>query len=227
MTLSLNLSINQITDSEFIRRLREIVDSLDLSPKRINFEITENLFIHNLSLVSSVLEELREMGFGVHLDDFGTGFSSLSYLTELPIDVIKIDRSFIRKLGSQHEPLELLESIVSIGKNLKKAVIAEGIETEEQLAILKGLNCQYGQGFLFSPALLAPDLGSLMLEWPHPSADKLETAHDKDSRINRMQYINFSAASRLLIPHLFPLNTFCTSYTFLKFTRSMLPLEHL
>ncbi|GAH34856.1 unnamed protein product, partial [marine sediment metagenome] len=110
---------------------------------------------------------LQEMGFSIHLDDFGTGFSSLSYLTELPFDVIKIDRSFINKLGAQNEPLELLESIVSIGKNMKKDVIAEGIETEQQLAILKGLNCQYGQGFLFSTALPAPDLESLLLEWQY------------------------------------------------------------
>ncbi len=112
-----------------------------------------------------MLQELREIGFSVHLDDFGTGYSSLSYLTELPFDVIKIDRSFISKLGSQNEPVELLDSIISIGKNLKKDVIAEGIETEEQLAILKDLNCQYGQGLLFSPALPEEDMETLLLEW--------------------------------------------------------------
>jgi diguanylate cyclase (GGDEF)-like protein len=167
MTLSLNLSISQITDSEFTRRLREMMDSLEFPTSRINFEITENLFIHNFSLVSSVLTELQEMGFSVHLDDFGTGYSSLSYLTELPFDVIKIDRSFINKLGSQSETPELLDSIISIGKNLKKDVIAEGIETEEQLSILKGLNCQYGQGFLFSPAQTAIELESLLLDWQY------------------------------------------------------------
>ena len=167
MTLSLNLSISQITDPEFTSRLRETVDSLEFPASRINFEITESLFVHNVSHVSSVLLELQEMGFSVHLDDFGTGYSSLSYLTELPFDVIKIDRSFINKLGSKNESLELLESIVSIGKNMKKNIIAEGIETEEQLAILKGLNCQYGQGFLFSPALPAPDFESLLLEWQY------------------------------------------------------------
>ena len=165
LSLSLNLSISQITDSEFTRQLRQLVDSLGFSPSRINFEITENLFIHNLSFVSAVLQELREMGFSVHLDDFGTGYSSLSYLTELPFDVIKIDRSFINKLGTRNEPVELLDSIISIGKNLKKDVIAEGIETEEQLAILKNLDCQYGQGFLFSPGLPAEDLESLLDDW--------------------------------------------------------------
>jgi EAL domain-containing protein (putative c-di-GMP-specific phosphodiesterase class I) len=165
MSLSLNLSISQITDSEFTSQLRQIVDRLGFSPNRINFEITETLYIHNLSFVSAVLLELQEMGFSVHLDDFGTGYSSLSYLTELPFDVIKIDRSFIRKLGTQNESIELLDSIISIGKNLKKGVIAEGIETEEQLAILKDLKCQYGQGLLFSPALPAEDLETLLLEW--------------------------------------------------------------
>jgi len=167
MDLSLNLSINQITNPEFTRELRQLVDSLDFPASRINFEITESLFIHNISLVSSVLLELQEMGFSVHLDDFGTGFSSLSYLTELPFDTIKIDRSFINKLGSRNETLELLESIVAIGKNLKKDVIAEGIETEEQLAAIKNLNCRYGQGFLFSRALPPPDLESLFLEWQY------------------------------------------------------------
>jgi diguanylate cyclase (GGDEF)-like protein len=165
MSLSLNLSISQITDSEFTSQLRQVVNSLEISPNRINFEITENLFIHNLSFVSAVLLELQEMGFSVHLDDFGTGYSSLSYLTELPFDVIKIDRSFVSKLGTQNEPVELLDSIISIGKNLKKDVIAEGIETAEQLAILKDLNCQYGQGYLFSPALPAEDFETFVLEW--------------------------------------------------------------
>jgi diguanylate cyclase (GGDEF)-like protein len=165
LSLSLNLSISQIIDSEFTSQLRQLMDSLEFSPNRINFEITENLFIHNLSLVSDVLLELQEMGFSVHLDDFGTGYSSLSYLTELPFDAIKIDRSFIKKLGTQNEPVELLDSIISIGKNLKKDVIAEGIETGEQLAILNDLNCQYGQGFLFSQALPAVDMESFLLEW--------------------------------------------------------------
>jgi EAL domain-containing protein (putative c-di-GMP-specific phosphodiesterase class I) len=172
MTLSLNLSISQITDSEFTSRLREIVDSLGFPPSRINFEITENLFIHSFSLVSSVLTELQEMGFSVHLDDFGTGYSSLSYLTELPIDVIKIDRSFISKLGLKNETPELLDSIISIGKNLKKDVIAEGIETEEQLSILKDLNCPYGQGFLFSPAQTPIELESLLLDWQYGKISK-------------------------------------------------------
>jgi EAL domain-containing protein (putative c-di-GMP-specific phosphodiesterase class I) len=165
MSLSLNLSISQITDSEFTRQLRQLVESLGISPDRINFEITENLFIHNLPLVSAVLLELQDMGFSVHLDDFGTGYSSLSYLNELPLDVIKIDRSFVTNLGSQYEHVELLDSIIAIGRNLKKEVIAEGIETEEQLAILKDLNCQYGQGFLFSPGLPFVELESLLLEW--------------------------------------------------------------
>jgi len=165
MSLSLNLSISQITDSEFTSELRQIVDRLGFSPNRINFEITETLYIHNLSFVSAVLLELQEIGFSVHLDDFGTGYSSLSYLTELPFDVIKIDRSFISKLGTRNESIELLDSIISIGKNLKKGVIAEGIETEQQLAILKDLKCQYGQGLLFSPALPAEDLETLLLEW--------------------------------------------------------------
>jgi EAL domain-containing protein (putative c-di-GMP-specific phosphodiesterase class I) len=90
-----------------------------------------------------------------------------SDLTELPFDVIKIDRSFVSKLGSQNEPLELLDSIISIGKNLKKGVIAEGIETQQQLKALKDLNCRYGQGFLFSPALAPADLESLLLEWEY------------------------------------------------------------
>ena len=165
ISLSLNLSISQITDSEFTHQLRQLVDSLGYSPDRINFEVTENLFIHNLPLVSAVLLELQDMGFSVHLDDFGTGYSSLSYLNELPLDVIKIDRSFVTNLGSQYEHVELLDSIISIGKNLRKEVIAEGIETEEQLAILKDLNCQYGQGYLFSPALPIVELEYLLLEW--------------------------------------------------------------
>ncbi len=176
MTLSLNLSISQITDPDFLSQLETFVAQPNVEPERINFEITESLFIHNLPLVSSLLKELQKMGFGVHLDDFGTGYSSLSYLTELPFDTIKIDRSFIRKIDSQSESKDLLASILSLGRNLKKQVLAEGIENQQQLKILQGLGCPLGQGFLFSRALSVDEMENFITKKQHLVFETLPNA---------------------------------------------------
>src|SRR4029079_6301947 len=98
----------------------------------------------------SVLNRLKAIGVQLSIDDFGTGYSSLSYLHRLPIDTLKIDRSFVYSVGEAGENSEILQTIISLAKNLKKKVIAEGIETESQLSLLQNLGCDYGQGYLIA-----------------------------------------------------------------------------
>jgi EAL domain-containing protein (putative c-di-GMP-specific phosphodiesterase class I) len=101
-------------------------------------------------LAARTISELRALGVRVHLDDFGTGYSALSYLQRYPIDILKIDRSFIAKINGNGENVEIIKSILSLARDLNMKVIAEGIETESQFDILKDLNCEYGQGYFFA-----------------------------------------------------------------------------
>jgi EAL domain-containing protein (putative c-di-GMP-specific phosphodiesterase class I) len=127
------------------------LDHTGLPPDRLVLEITESVLVENHHIASRALHALKELGVRVHLDDFGTGFSSLSYLQQLPIDCIKIDRSFVSGIATKGKDLEIVRAIIGLGHGLGKSVVAEGIETDGQLQRLRGLDCDFGQGFLFSP----------------------------------------------------------------------------
>jgi EAL domain-containing protein (putative c-di-GMP-specific phosphodiesterase class I) len=116
----------------------------------LKLELTESLIIDDSSSTTRMLSELRDLGIQVHLDDFGTGYSSLSYLHNLPIDTLKIDRSFISRLGTSTNNTEIVQTMFALAHNLGMKVIAEGVETEEQLTSLQSMHCDYVQGFLFA-----------------------------------------------------------------------------
>jgi EAL domain-containing protein (putative c-di-GMP-specific phosphodiesterase class I) len=118
--------------------------------------------MENIEGATGILEQLRALGVELSIDDFGTGYSSLSYLHRLPIDTLKIDRSFISCMGENNENKEIVRTIILLAQNLKMGVVAEGIETEEQLAQLRELNCQDGQGYLFSKPVDAAAAGSFI-----------------------------------------------------------------
>ncbi|TXC89330.1 EAL domain-containing protein [Metabacillus litoralis] len=148
--VAVNISPIQFNDENFIRDLHEILQETQLNPKYLNFEITENvLYDFNKSL--DILYKLHNLHINISIDDFGTGYSSLSYLKFLPIDTIKIDKSFIDNLDEDGKMI--VQSIITMGKNLHYTLIAEGIETEKQLEFLKMLGCERGQGYLFSTPL--------------------------------------------------------------------------
>src|SRR5207253_9909817 len=111
---------------------------------------TESAAMEDSAHTITVLNSLKSLGVQLSIDDFGTGYSSLSYLHRLPFDTLKIDRSFVYSVGEHGEGSEILQTIISLAKNLKKKVIAEGIETEAQLALLQRLGCDYGQGYLLA-----------------------------------------------------------------------------
>jgi EAL domain-containing protein (putative c-di-GMP-specific phosphodiesterase class I) len=145
-----NISGKHLSDDELIDDIENILEDTKLNPRGLKLEITESTAMENPEQTVHILNKLKHLGVQLSLDDFGTGYSSLSYLHRLPFDTLKIDRSFVYSVGEQGENSEILQTIISLAKNLKMRVIAEGIETVSQLAVLQNLGCDFGQGFLLS-----------------------------------------------------------------------------
>ena len=135
-----------------------------LSPYALKLEITESVAMENAQQSIQILTRLKQIGVQLSIDDFGTGYSSLNHLHHLPFDTLKIDRSFINATGENGENSEILQTIMSLAKNLKMRVIAEGIETETQLALLQNLGCHYGQGYLMSKPLPKDEMEKLLYQ---------------------------------------------------------------
>ncbi|SDS13930.1 diguanylate cyclase/phosphodiesterase with PAS/PAC sensor(s) [Halopseudomonas xinjiangensis] len=152
-SLSVNISPRQFRQSGFVDLVRDSIGSQDLPPGCIKLEITEGVVIENISDTVEKMQELRQLGVSFAIDDFGTGYSSLSYLKRLPLDLLKIDQSFVRDCASNGNDAEIVRAIVAIARSLKLDMIAEGVETEEQLTFLRGMACHCYQGYLFSPPL--------------------------------------------------------------------------
>jgi diguanylate cyclase (GGDEF)-like protein/PAS domain S-box-containing protein len=167
LRLSVNLSVGQLRDSRaFLDRMRGLIATSGIDPSRLEFEITETLLASSVAEHAEVLRQLGAMGCPIAVDDFGTGYSSLSYLKRLPIDTIKIDRGFIREIVSDADDAAIVSAIVAMAKKLKLEVVAEGVETPEQLAVLRELGCDRYQGWLFSPAVPAETFAERFLERP-------------------------------------------------------------
>ncbi|MBE9044081.1 EAL domain-containing protein [Pleurocapsales cyanobacterium LEGE 10410] len=161
LTVSINLSRIQIYHPELIPKIDRLLKSLNLSGKNLKLEITESTLMENTSAVTKVLHQLKEREIQLCLDDFGTGYSSLSYLRYLPVDIVKIDRSFIGP-EINNTNYDIIKAIVDLAHSLGLDVIAEGIETEAQLEILRSLGCEYGQGYLFAYPLNSDDVLNLI-----------------------------------------------------------------
>jgi len=129
------------------------LQQFQLPPRCLKLEITESVFSDNIEAAVGLLTQLRELGVQLSIDDFGTGYSSLSYLQRFPIDTLKIDRSFVTQMMENEENLAIVRTIVALAQNLGMDVVAEGVETEDQLKLLRKLECENGQGFLFSTPL--------------------------------------------------------------------------
>ena len=148
--IAVNLSVRQFQQPDLVEQVRNILTETGLSPVHLQLEVTETVLVDDSAEALRVLWALKELGVGLKIDDFGTGYSSLNYLTNLPFDSIKIDRSFVLNMMSDDTSLEVIKAIIVLAKGLGKEVVAEGIETKEQLARLQDLGCGFGQGFLFS-----------------------------------------------------------------------------
>jgi|GEM_PF-260916 len=160
--LAVNLSARQFSQPDLVEQVVRVLAETGLDPELLELEITESTAMANLDATSETLRRLHAQGLSLSLDDFGTGYSSLSYLRRFAIDGLKIDRSFIRDLASDSGEAAITQTIIAMGHNLRLKVIAEGVETREQLEFLRALGCDYGQGYLFSPPLSAEDMTRLL-----------------------------------------------------------------
>jgi len=152
LNMNVNLSAKQFSKSDLSSQIENIIQKTKLNNRNLKIEITESILIEKTSLAAQILDELSEQSIQTCIDDFGTGYSSLSYLHRFPIHTLKIDRSFINQLDQYPEDGEIVKAIIVLGINLGLNVIAEGIETAEQLDCLRNYNCEAGQGhYLFAP----------------------------------------------------------------------------
>jgi diguanylate cyclase (GGDEF)-like protein len=153
LTMSVNISNSQVVHPRFVHEIETLLEEYPIDPGQLILEITENIFIRDTELVSRIIKRIQELGVQIHLDDFGAGYSSLSYLDKLPIDAIKIDRAFIQQVVSPDTHRGVINSIILLAKDLGLRVIAEGIETETHVKYLENNGCKLGQGFFFNKGL--------------------------------------------------------------------------
>lgn len=159
--VAVNLSPLQFRNPRLIDVITEALRNNSLAPERLEFEITETALLKDTAEILDILRNLRNMGVRISLDDFGTGYSSIGYLRKFPFTTLKIDQSFVKYLGTDANSTAIVSAIIGLGKTLGLSVIAEGVETDAQLGILRGSRCPELQGYLFStpvPAIDVPDL---------------------------------------------------------------------
>jgi diguanylate cyclase (GGDEF)-like protein/PAS domain S-box-containing protein len=169
LSVAVNISPAQFKSGKLVDVVSDALKKYGLAAHRLELEITESLLLEKSSETLDVLKSLKELGVVIALDDFGTGYSGLGYLNSFPIDKIKIDRSFIKNLGIEPRSKELVRAAINMGHSLGLMTLAEGIETPEQLDILRSLGCQQGQGFLFSPGIPASQINDKLLLHGNPN----------------------------------------------------------
>jgi len=163
--VSVNLSVKQFNQPGLVENIASLLERFQLPPRCLKLEITESVFSDNIEAAVGLLTQLRELGVQLSIDDFGTGYSSLSYLQRFPIDTLKIDRSFVTQMMENEENLAIVRTIVALAQNLGMDVVAEGVETEDQLKLLRKLECENGQGFLFSTPLGGRQLNEFIADY--------------------------------------------------------------
>jgi EAL domain-containing protein (putative c-di-GMP-specific phosphodiesterase class I) len=175
ITVAVNISPIQFRSAQFVASVNRILERTSLSPDRLELEVTENVLLENTDQSLATLRELRRLGVCLSLDDFGTGYASLSYLLGFEFDKIKIDRSFVQRLGMQARAESIIRSILALAHNLGMRVCAEGVETAAQLEFLRDERCDEAQGFLFSQPLTSQELDDLTRHppWDVPAAPSI------------------------------------------------------
>ena len=162
ITLSANVSVRHLMKNNFIEDLKKVLDKYDVSPERIEIEITESIMIDSAEKALQRIDELKQLGMKVAIDDFGTGYSSLSYLNNFPTDMLKIDKSFIDNMSLNESSKQYVAMIISIGHTLDLKVISEGVESADQVKVLKDIGCDYIQGYVWGRPMLPEDAYKLV-----------------------------------------------------------------
>jgi diguanylate cyclase (GGDEF)-like protein/PAS domain S-box-containing protein len=162
LPIAVNVSAVEFRDKSFVEGVRTALAETGLEGRYLELELTEGVLMEHAESTAAVLQELKTMGIRLAVDDFGTGYSSLSYLQQFPIDVLKIDQSFVHRITGDPDHSPIVSAIISMGKSLKHIVVAEGIETQEQRGYLQAQRCAEGQGYLFSRPLAAAQFAHLL-----------------------------------------------------------------
>jgi EAL domain-containing protein (putative c-di-GMP-specific phosphodiesterase class I) len=163
--IAVNLSPAQFRHPDLVRMVGDILKRTNMPPERLELEITEGALM-DVTETEGKLHALKQLGVRLSIDDFGTGFSSLAYLKRFPIDKLKVDQSFVRDIPQQRADMEIVAAVISLAKNLRLDVLAEGVETETQLEVLRNMECSYAQGYLFSRPVPAEQISPLLKEKP-------------------------------------------------------------
>ena len=153
--MSVNLSPRQLGDPTLLSQLRQVLADTRLRPGSLKLEITETVMMSDPPAMRELFGQIKQLGIAVQMDDFGTGYSSLSCFHQFPIDGLKIDRSFVANMGERGDYAAVVEAIISLCHNLGVQVVAEGLETLDQVMLLQALKCDYGQGYFFDQPLTA------------------------------------------------------------------------
>jgi EAL domain-containing protein (putative c-di-GMP-specific phosphodiesterase class I) len=162
ISMAVNLSPRQFLDDNLLRDIDEVLISTGMPAHQLQLEITESMVMQNVDRAVKLLDQIQSRGVRLAIDDFGTGYSSMSLMKQFPIDTIKIDRSFVRDLENSSEDRAIAKAIISMGKALGLTVVAEGVETAEQDAFLRGHECDELQGYLFSKPIPAESIAVLL-----------------------------------------------------------------
>jgi diguanylate cyclase len=162
LPVAVNISAVEFQDQSFFENVHSVLKETSLEPHRLELELTESVLMQRAEATISALEILRAIGVRIAVDDFGTGYSNLSYLKRFPIDALKIDQSFVREITSNPSDSTIVTAVINMGRNLKQCVVAEGVETQEQLAFLRTQQCDEGQGYYFSRPLVAEQFVQLL-----------------------------------------------------------------
>jgi ammonium transporter, Amt family len=161
LSVSVNVSTVQLTAPDLVSDVRDVLEESGITPSRVVLEITEGSLAHDSERIVRTLHELRKLGVRIAIDDFGTGYASLSHLQRLPVDILKVDKSFVAALDGDGKSRDLFAAILGVGQALSLSVVAEGIEAQSQMTTLKEMGCDLAQGFLMgkpSPAEVAESL---------------------------------------------------------------------
>ncbi len=165
LNMSVNFSSTDFSSDDFIDNIYNTISETDVCAEQIHLEITERLLMSQPQQAKETLNMCRKAGMGISIDDFGTGYSSLSYLHSFPINTLKIDQSFIRDMHKKESSLELVRSIISLGKNMNMAIIAEGVEELDEAILLKSMGCDYAQGYYFARPVSEEDVIKDISNW--------------------------------------------------------------
>jgi diguanylate cyclase (GGDEF)-like protein len=180
LRVAVNLSARQFASSDLLDNISAVLDESGLDPHCLEIELTESLFMSDVTLAVELLHNMKALGVNLSIDDFGTGYSSLSYLSRFPIDVLKIDRSFVTNITRDANDAALVASIINLAHNLKLSVIAEGVETDEQLDYLRSHGCDEMQGYLVSRPLPAAEFERFLRQRNQPADSPLLAAAGAD-----------------------------------------------